>query len=156
MSSYFIKEVTKIGTGLQNFTNTVYKNFIHLAKYPRLNHNKKEIKKLLTTDDGIYYFIYDKKGMILGYLLGEFKNVYGRYMYYITYLYTAQNYRNRKIASQLLNRVIKKCHHKGVNFVTLTCDTKDDKVLNFYKRRGFMFDPTVRTFEKYDVLTLFL
>ncbi len=71
-------------------------------------------------------------------------------------MYVGKNFRGKKIGSQLMNLAINRCKLTGINFVVLTCDTKDKKVYSFYERMGFMPDPLLRNFGRHEVLTLYL
>lgn len=134
------------------FVEMIYHNFIELEPYPELKHNRQEIKRLITDKKAkVVLFIVD--GKIAGYLIGEIIDVVdGRRVFYISYIFTARNFRSQGIASKLLNYVEEFSRQFKYDGVLLTCDTEDDFIYNFYLMRGFMPDMTLRKFNKFDVL----
>jgi len=121
--------------------DAIYNNFIYLSKYPNLMHTKNEIGRLLTTPDNIMYLVYDNNKMI-GYLIGEYKMLNdSRYVFYISYMFILDKYRNMKLGSRLMNKIIKECSDKGIKYILLTFDSNDLKLINFYQKHGFKKDP---------------
>jgi ribosomal protein S18 acetylase RimI-like enzyme len=136
------------------FENVVYNNFIHLAQDPDLKHTVQEIHRIFTCDGlQLYLCILNKK--IVAYLLGEIMTLNDkRNVLYITYIFTAPKYRNKGIASMLLNKAEEIAKLKDLHGILLTCDTEDKKVYDLYIKRGFMLDFHLRRYTKYDVLFL--
>lgn len=90
-------------------------------------------------------------------MIGEFKNLNdGRLVYYITYLFVAPKFRNKRIASQLLRYLINKCKSWGIKHITLTCDTYNIKLCSFYKKIGFIPDLIMRNMKRHEIFTLYL
>ena len=148
-----IKEVRKIISDVTPFASVIYNNFKYISQFPELNHNIEEIKKLLTNNKMMSLFIYNKKS-IIGYLVGEYKILNdGRSTYYVEYMYIAPKYRNRKLGTQLMSILNNKCKLNGIKYITLTCDSLDKKVYNFYLKRGFKLDPSLNTNSRHRVLT---
>jgi ribosomal protein S18 acetylase RimI-like enzyme len=151
-----IKEINQMRTGIIQFADTIYNNFIHLSSKPQLQHNRQELRRLLSSHNTTSYVAYMDK-TIIGYLVGETKKLNdGRFVFYISYLYVGQKYRGLKLGSKLMDLVLKKCKKEGIQFVTLTCDIDDKKVIEFYERMGFMPDPILRNHSKHEVFTLYL
>jgi ribosomal protein S18 acetylase RimI-like enzyme len=133
-------------------SQTVYDNFIELAKYPNLKHTREEIERILDEGKAIFCIIM-YKNKIVAYLLGEVISIGDRRtVAYITYLYTASKFRNNGLASKLIDYIEHFCTRNRLNGVMLICDTEDKKVYDFYQKRGFMLDPNLRRYERYDVL----
>jgi ribosomal protein S18 acetylase RimI-like enzyme len=130
----------------------IYYNFIDLKSYPELQHNKKEIQRLVTDKNAkIVLYIIDSK--IAGYLIGEIKDILdGRRVFYISYIFTANNFRHQGIASKMLEYVELYTKHFKYDGILLTCNTEDDYIYNFYLMKGFMPDMTLRRYNKFDVL----
>jgi GNAT superfamily N-acetyltransferase len=150
------KEVRKIKDPLP-FADTIYKNFIHLAKTEQLGHSKEEIMKLLTNENFIGFLVYDQDKKIIAYLIGEVKNLNdSRVVYYITYVFVCSKFRGKKLGSQLLDILISKCKEWGVKFILLTCDKYDKKVYHFYIKRGFSKDPILGNDSRHQVLLLII
>lgn len=146
-------------THLQNpnsLVNTIYNNFIYLANTPQLQHNKQEILRLLT-DENLFGLLVFNKDKLVGYLIGETKTLAdGRYVYYISYVYVAKEYRKHKIGTQLLQILIKKCHELGVQFILLTCDIKDEMAYKFYLKNKFVDDPILKSNNQHKILIKYL
>ena len=149
-----VREVNKIKDVIP-LAHMIYKNFEYLAADPTLGHNMQEITRMLTSADFKGIMVYDANNHLVAYIVGEFKDLPdGRSTYYISYLYVSPTMRGRKIASRLMNMVEQKCQSDwDVRNVTLTCDTTKP-IFDFYKKRGYIFDPIMRTFRNNDVLTL--
>ncbi len=140
----------------ENFVNTIYQNFIYLANNPNLQHNKREIQRLLTDENMIGYIVCDDKHVV-AYLIGEIKNLNdGRIVFYISYIFVAPKYRVQKIGSYLLRKVIVDAQNKGLKFVLLTCDVFNEKLFNFYRKFGFRQDPLLKNDQQHDVLVIYL
>ena len=133
-----------------------YNNFIYLTKFPELMHTKEDIVKALQSDGNLCYLLYDGNNLI-GYLIGDFRTLQdSRYAYYISYLYISKQYRDKKLGSRLMDKIIKKCQDTGVKFIVLTCDTKDDKIIRFYERYGFKVDSYLGGGKRHEVFTLYI
>lgn len=148
-------EVEKIKNP-ETLANVVFNNFSYLTEFPELSHNKNEIIKTLNSDGNLCYLVYDKNNLI-GYMIGDFRTFPdNRYGYYISYVYIAKAYRDRKLGSNLMNKIITKCRNIGVNYIILTCDTKDEQIVNFYKKYGFVVDPYLGGNKRHNVYCLYL
>jgi GNAT superfamily N-acetyltransferase len=152
----FYREFNKIND-CDAFVDVVYNNFIYLTKFPELMHTREEIKRILKSDETFGCIIYDENNNIVGYLIGEFKNLNdNRYVYYISYFYILQKYRSKGIGKIIMKVVINKCTKRGIKFVMLTCDLYDGKIVEFYKKMGFVDDPVLNSKGRHRVMTLFL
>lgn len=148
-------EVTKINNP-QVLANVIYNNFSYLKDFPELGHTPGEITKSLQSEDNLCYLVYDKNKLI-GYLVGEYKLLNDkRYIYYISYLYVSEEYRGKQIGSKLMDIIINKCQNDGIEYIILTCDTWDEKIVNFYKKYGFVLDPVLGGEKRHNVYCLFL
>jgi ribosomal protein S18 acetylase RimI-like enzyme len=135
--------------------NVIYQNFIYLEKEPQLMHTKDEIIKLLSSNDLMCYLVYHNNKLI-GYLVGEFKNVSDRFVFYVSYVYVMDSYRGHKIGTHLMDILIDYCKNNGIKFIVLTCDTFDKKIIDFYtKKYKFVKDPVLSTGDRHEVFCLF-
>ena len=92
---------------------------------------------------------------MIGYIVGELMRLDdGRYTLFISYLYIGNKYRRNGLGTILLNKMVTYAKYKSMDAVTLICDTEDNKVMDFYLSKGFMYDTFLRRYDKYDVLTL--
>lgn len=127
----------------QLLANVVFNNFLYLTHFPDLQHTKTEIVKTLNLESCLCYLLYDDTKLI-GYLIGDFRTFPdNRYGFYVSYVYISSKYRNRKLGSELMNQLIKKCNNIGTKFIVLTCDTNDEKVVKFYEKLGFVIDSSL-------------
>lgn len=134
----------------------VYKNFSYLTKYPELQHNINSIVEALNANENLCYLLYHDTHLI-GYLIGDFRTLPdSRYAYYISYVYISEKYRNKKLGTRLMSRLINKCNEKGVKFIVLTCDVRDKKVVKFYQKYGFNKDPNLGGNKPHIVFSLYL
>lgn len=145
-----VKNLTKNNS--LKFANVIYQNFSDLANYPKLNHNKKELIRLLTSKNTrIYLLLYKNK--IASYLVGEFITLNdGRLVFFINYIYTSSFFRNKGLGSNLIKHVIGIANKNKCDGIMLICDVENEKTYNFYLMRGFMPDVILRRYQKHDVL----
>lgn len=147
---------TKIIKEPGQLINTIYNNFLYLVEYPVLMHNKDEIRRIITATNCMNYLVFHG-GKLVAYLIGDFRTLDdNRYAYYISYIYVTRKFRNRKIGSKLMKKLIIRCLEKGVKFIVLTCDSDDPINMAFYRKFGFKPDPLLSKGGRQDVLTLFL
>ena len=150
-----IKETCAIKGNLVQISDMIYDHFIDLSQYPELKHSVREIFMLIQKDDFKGFFVYNQQNRLVGYLVGEIIITDdGRRTFYISYLYTTPAYRNKGIATSLINIVINNCINRyGINFVTLTCDSRHSKTYQFYHKLAFKEDHNIKTIEPFVVLT---
>ena len=132
----------------------IYYNFENLSNFQNLNHNKKQIEKILKSDDSYVFFILNKN-KIIAYMIAESVLLAdGRIVFYIYYLYTSPQFRNMGFASKLIEIGRKTGNNNNCIGIMLTCDTSDTKVHDYYLKKGFMPDMLMRTYDRFDVLYL--
>lgn len=150
-----VKEIHRISDP-GPLTEIVFKNFSELASKPHLQHNRDEIRRVLTNHDFVGFFVYEN-GKVVAYLIGEKKHLQdGRLVYYITYIFVGGKYRNKKIASRLIEKLIERCEGWGIGFILLTFDIKDQRLLQFYTKRGFQPDPILKNGTQHEVYSLYV
>lgn len=133
-----------------------YNNFKYLSEYPELQHNIKEIKKALESKGNITYLLYHKNKFV-GYLIGDIRTFFdGRYGYYISYFYIMEKYRGANIGSKLMDILMDDCKKNNCNLIILTCDSRDMKVIKFYKKYGFDIDKNLDQNKIHKVYSLLL
>lgn len=148
-------ETSKI-TNPMLLAKVIYKNFSYLTAYPEVQHNVNSIVQSLNVEGNYCYLLYHNNDLI-GYLVGDFRTLPdNRYGYYISYVYICEKYRNMKLGTKLMDKLINKCKEKGVKFIVLTCDIRDKKVVNFYRKYGFNKDPNLPGNNPHLVFSLYL
>jgi len=134
------------------FIDLVYNHFIELANFVDLKHSKQEITRLLRSTNFRGYLVYNGS-KIIGYLLGEIMIlVDGRKVFYISYMFVAPSFRKKGIASQLMEYSRTLANNSRFDGVLLTVDSDNQKVYEFYLKRGFMPDMTLRRYAQHEVL----
>lgn len=142
---------------LVSFTNIVYNHFIDLAGHDNLKHTVNDIKKLMESDNFKGYIAKYNGKYIVGYVLGEIMHLNdGRDVYFISYLYTVKNFRNNGIASKLIDLVKNSMKKQFIYTIMLIFDTSNNKLVNFYMKKGFMLDMILRRYEKHDVYSVII
>ena len=140
----------------QLLSSIAFNNFKYLCKFPELAHAEENIYQTLTSSGNLCYLLYDND-LLIAYLIGDFRTLAdNRYVYYISYFYIAEKYRNKKIGGKILSMLINKCRSEGLKFIVLTCDTLDDKNVYFYKKYGFVPDPLLGSNKRHNVYCLYL
>lgn len=142
------------------FANIIFNNFSYLVNFPELDHSKNSIVKLLKSDNLLCLLIYnvsESNKKLIGYLIAEHKTLGdSRFVAYISYFYIMEKYRNKKLGSRLLEKLIRDSKNNGIKFIILTCDTHDKKITGFYQRHGFTKDPILGNNSRHEVFCLFL
>lgn len=138
------------------FANIIYNNFSNLCTEPYLVHSHESIIELLTNSN-LHGWLILYGNTLLGYLLGETKTLYnGRYGYFLDYVYISKKYRSKHLGNVLMNRLIKYCREIEIIYITLICDFEDTRVMNFYKKYGFVKDKNLDNKQKHNVMCLCL
>jgi len=137
---------------LDKFIDVVYNNFIEIADTQILDHNKNSIKNIFRSDTAqVYLIIINNK--IVSYIVGKIMTLNdGRKVLYIYYLFTSIKFRKYGLASKLLEIADNVCSKNMLDGIMLTCDSQNDKVYNFYLKKGFMPDLLLRTYGRYEVM----
>jgi len=152
----YYRDLLPMRENTTHFTDVIYNNFLNLRRNKDLKHTKTEISRLLVSQK-MYGFLIYNNAILIGYLVGEMLNLNdGRLVYYINYLYVAKKYRKKGLGEQLVKLALRKSENIGLSFVVLTCDTYNQHVCEFYKKRGFILDPILSKGAQYDVFTYYL
>jgi len=124
------------------FAKTIYGNFAYLRYIPEMKHTSMEILRLVTDKNFIGIMVYSPSDALVGYLVGEKMALQdGRYVFYVSYLYVSDKYRDRGLGSKLIDIIITLCREElGIHFIVLTCLRQNTKACNFYLHKGFKDD----------------
>ena len=139
-------------SNLEIFTNVIFNNFSEISNVPELNHTKQSIYETLKCSTAqVYLILVNKK--IASYIVGKIMILNdGRRVVYITYLYTAKQFRGKGFASVLLSIAEKINTINMLDGVMLTYDSENIPLHNFYLKKGFMPDLLLRTYKRHEVL----
>jgi ribosomal protein S18 acetylase RimI-like enzyme len=136
---------------LSLFVDTIYDNFIHLSSELKLSHTKENIlKNLLSPNSIIIIMIENNK--ITGFLTGNILELDDRRrVFFISYIYVAENQRNKKLGTKLMKLAEKIGNQYKCIGMMLIFDTHDKVLVNFYENLGYMLDINLRRYEPHDV-----
>lgn len=135
--------------------DTIYKNFEEIAEQKSLNHNRKEIARLLTSSQSII-IIGILNDNIISYLIAESAIYNQRKFMHIAYLYTSSNHRGNGIAIYALNLIQKYALELNITTLSLTYDTHNKSLSKFYFNNYFEYDQDLRSFQRYDMLVKYI
>ena len=137
---------------LSFFIELIYNNFIELSKNDKLMHTKEKIKENLKSDNSIIIIMLNSDKKIIGFLTANIMELDDRRkVLYISYIYIAENERNNKLGSKLLNEAEKIAIKNKCLGVMLIFDTHQNNLVRFYEDKGYMLDINYRRYEQNDV-----
>ncbi len=136
---------------LSLFVDTIYDNFIHLSSELKLSHTKENILKNLLSPNSIIIIMIDNN-KITGFLTGNILELEDRRrVFFISYIYVAENQRNKKLGTKLMKLAEKIGNQYKCIGMMLIFDTHDKVLVNFYENIGYMLDINLRRYERHDV-----
>jgi len=150
-------ELTNMNTN--KLETIIYNSFISLVKYKQLKHNKKEIHRLCNSNSS-FFISATIDNVLIGYILGEYihlndlNSIDRRYVGYITYVHIVDDYRNKGIASKMMKILMelqKNDVKNNIDGILLTFDTRNKKLMKFYKKLGFVEDILFRTYDRFEI-----
>ena len=138
---------------LNLFINLIYNNFIELNKEEKLIHTKENIEKNLRSENSVIILALNKNpNKIIMFLTANIMELNDRRLvFYISYIYTAENYRNNGIASKIMIMAEQIAYNKKCNGIMLIYDTYNKQLNHFYTKMGFMQDTNLRRYERHDI-----
>ena len=140
---FIIRKTFSFESNVDKFAKIILNNFKNTKDNKNLNHDFKNIKRMLKSHKFLGLFVYNKEGQIVGYLLGEMETIPdGRLVFFILYIFVSKSNRQKKVGTHLLfelKKVIK--NEIGLKFIMVLCNNAKEGVCNFYSRNGFIKDP---------------
>ncbi len=140
---------------MSKFVGAVFKNFNTLEYVSSLKHNIKEIARLLTSPLTVVLLAI-KNRTIIAYLIAETTVYNNRTLLHIHYLYTVSVHRGRGMATYMLNLIQKYAQDQKITTLSLTFDTYNHGLTNFYFDQYFEYDPNLRSYQRYDMLVKYV
>lgn len=141
---------------MRKFIEVIYRNFQKLVDRPELKHSHKEIARIITSSKSII-IIGVVNNCIVAYLIAEMTATENlRQLMHIYYIYTSPNYRNKGIATHMLNLIQKYANELNVTMMSLTYDTNDKKLEAFYLKNHFIYDSNLRSYQRYEMLVKYV
>lgn len=163
-SSKTIKVYWYTGSNMQNrdirkFVEIIYRNFEEFEPTRELNHNRTEIKRILTSPTSLTLVAVYSNGSnisIVSYLIADLFISNNRRMMHIYYLFTSPAYRDKGVATYLLNQVHEYADVFNCKALSLTYDTFNHKLAKFYFANGFNYDSELMTGQRFDSLIKYI
>jgi ribosomal protein S18 acetylase RimI-like enzyme len=138
---------------LSLFVKLIYNNFIELTEENKLMHTPEKIEENLKADNSVIVVLTDKNSQkMIAFLTANIMELDDRRLvFYISYIYTAESYRNSGLGTELMDLAEKLGRKHKCNGVMLIFDTYKPNLVRFYENRGYMQDINLRRYEKHDV-----
>lgn len=148
------------GSNMQNrdirkFVEVIYRNFEEIEPKRELNHNRTEITRILTSPTSLTLVATYKKS-IVSYIIADLVEFNNRLLMHIYYLFTAPGYRNKGVATFLLNQIQDYADIYNCKALSLTYDTYNHQLTKFYLSNGFNYDPEIRSDQRHDMLVKYI
>jgi RimJ/RimL family protein N-acetyltransferase len=141
---------------MRKLIDVVYINFEHLDKIPELNHTRQEIDRLISSPKSIT-IIGVINGSIVAYLLAEITATEDlRQLMHIYYIYTSPNHRGKGIATYMLRLIEKYAQEFNITTLSLTFDTHNKKLEQFYLNNNFVYDSNIRSYQRHDMMVKYI
>lgn len=141
---------------MRKFTEIIYKNFEQIANNQNLQHNREEINRLLTSSKSII-LLATNNNIVISYLIAEITEIpNSSQVMHIYYIYTSPVYRNKGVATKMLNMIQKYTLETNINILSLTFDTYDKMLEKFYLNNFFTYDTILRSYQRYDMLVKYI
>ena len=129
---------------INRLAKIIFLNFIELENQPDIVFNIDDITSTLTSNNLLGWFLLDDLGQIIGYIVGELKELTdGRYVYWISYLYLIKKYRSKGLGYKMMLCCIQYIIGINVKFIMLISNV-NSVAFNLYKNLGFGFDPLIK------------
>lgn len=136
---------------LSLFVDTIYNNFIHLVSEKKLSHTKENILTNLLSENAII-IIMTENNKITGFITGNILELDDRRkVFFISYIYVAENQRNKKLGTELMKIAEKIGNQYKCIGMILIFDTHNKILVKFYENLGYMLDINLRRYERHDV-----
>ena len=142
---------------INRLAKIIFFNFIELENEPDIVFNINNITTTLTSNNLLGWFLLDNFGKIIGYIIGELKDLTdGRFVYYISYFYLISKYRSKGLGYKMMLMCIEYIQSINIQFIMLISNV-NSKAFKLYKSLGFGFDPLIKINNpNYAVITLYV
>lgn len=129
---------------IQRLAKIIFFNFIQLQNEPGIVFNIDDIVSTLSSNNLLGWFLLDNDGKIIGYIVGELKELTdGRFVYYISYFYLINKYRSQGLGYKMMLICLEYIQSINVPFIMLISNVHS-KAFKLYKNLGFGFDPIIK------------
>jgi ribosomal protein S18 acetylase RimI-like enzyme len=129
---------------INRLAKIIFFNFIELQNEQDIIFNINDITSTLSSNNLLGWFLLDDDGKIIGYIIGELKELTdGRYVYYISYFYLINKYRTKGLGYKMMLICIEYIKSINVQFIMLISNIYT-KAFTLYKSIGFGYDPLIK------------
>ncbi len=122
----------------------IYINFIELQNQPDISFSMQDITSCLTSSSFLGWLLLNDKGVIIGYMVGEMKDIGdGRFVYYLSYFYIVKKYRSKGLGLKMMLNCISYIQSINIRFILLISNV-NSKAFKLYTSLGFIPDPVIK------------
>jgi ribosomal protein S18 acetylase RimI-like enzyme len=131
-------------TNSTRLSKIIFLNFINLENEPGISFSIDDIYSTLIDPNLLGWFLMDNDNKIIGYLIGTRKELGdGRLVYYISYFYIIQKYRNKKLGKEMLLTCMRYIASINIKFIMLISDVNSN-AFTLYRNIGFVYEPIMK------------
>lgn len=131
-------------TNISRLAKIIFFNFIELQNEQDIVFNINDITSTLSSPSLLGWFLLDDNGKIIGYIIGELKDLTdGRYVYYISYFYLINQYRTKGLGYKMMLICIEYIKSINVQYIMLLSNIHSI-AYSLYQKLGFGFDPLIK------------
>jgi ribosomal protein S18 acetylase RimI-like enzyme len=129
---------------IDRLSKIIFINFFHLQNQPDITFSIDDILSTLKSDKLLGWFLLNSKNQIVGYMLGETKELPdGRYIYYLSYFYIVEKYRSMGLGYQMMMNLINYVSSINIRFIILISEINSNGY-KLYRKLGFEDDPVIK------------
>jgi ribosomal protein S18 acetylase RimI-like enzyme len=128
----------------ERLAKIIFTNFIDLQYQGGIEFSIDSINNTLTSPNLLGWFLIDSDNKVIGYMVGDKKRLDdGRRIYYISYFYIVESYRNTGLGKQMMINCINYVSSENIPFIILTTEVNSN-AFKLYRNMGFVFDPIIK------------
>ena len=133
-----LQEINSINQ-IEKFAKIIFFNFLYLQYEKNINFSLNSIIDILKNPSLIGWLVIND-GIIIAYLIGNKQLLTdGRYVFFVSYLYVSEKYRNKGIGTTLMLNCFKYCKENRMAFIMLISNEN-----YFIKKFGFIPDMLIK------------
>ena len=122
----------------------IFLNFFDLQYEDNIDFSIQSVINILDSPALIGWFLLDNDNKIIGYLIGKTQGLNdGRFVYYISYFYIVNKYRNKGLGTRMLLTCMEYIKNQNISNIMLI--TKNNSNAHkLYSKLGFDIDPIIK------------
>ena len=129
---------------INKLSKIIFLNFFDLQYEDNIDFSVESISNILDSSALIGWFLLDNDNKIIGYLIGKTQGLNdGRFVYYISYFYIVNKYRNKGLGTRMLLTCMEYIKNQNISNIMLI--TKNNSNAHkLYSKLGFDIDPVIK------------